>query len=447
MDQADLRMQELKKRRCVVMGTRVLATFTMLSFCLQPLQAQAQSLPNLVNEALESHPSIRAQRSLERASENGVDAARWQYFPKPSISSEQVGTSARDASYGNGGSRVTTLRLEQPIWTGGRLKAGVEKAEADVAVSKSSLEAVREDLALKVVQLYADWYGAYLKSIAYRKSLDVHLRLQDQIVRRIGQGISAASDLTLVGGREQQTEAELAFAEAQQATALARLAQLLGRSVSNGELLGEFSEPVALAVPVGVLIEQAKATNPDVVRLLAQARIHEAEIAERRADRLPEVYLRVERQYGSFVSQHADPQNRVFVGIATKFGAGLSTLSNERAAQDRYEAALASVESAKVGLGEQIASDYRQVESGQKRIALLLQSMASSETLWEAWGRQFLAGRKTWLDVMNAARELAQVEVQIAEAKASLLLFIWRVRVVARGVETTLLELSVRSLP
>ena len=44
----------------------------------------AQSLPNLMNSALLSHPSIASQRAQMQAAEIGIETAEWQYFPRES---------------------------------------------------------------------------------------------------------------------------------------------------------------------------------------------------------------------------------------------------------------------------------------------------------------------------------------------------------------------------
>ena len=65
-----------------------------LLFSLASLpQARAHALPALVNEVLETHPSLLVQRSLGQVSEKAVEAAPWQYFPTPSVSTEAAGTS------------------------------------------------------------------------------------------------------------------------------------------------------------------------------------------------------------------------------------------------------------------------------------------------------------------------------------------------------------------
>jgi adhesin transport system outer membrane protein len=48
--------------------------------------------------------------------------------------------------------------------------------------------------------------------------------------------------------------------------------------------------------------------------------------------------------------------------------------------------------------------------------------------------RQFLAERKTWLDVMNSARDLVGVEVQLANSEAATLVVPWRLLLFAQGL-------------
>jgi adhesin transport system outer membrane protein len=70
------------------------------------------------------------------------------------------------------------------------------------------------------------------------------------------------------------------------------------------------------------------------------------------------------------------------------------------------------------------------------RLASLKQAQKASEDIRESWDRQFVTGRKTWLDVMNAAKELAQTELQLAEAQASLIVSSWRIAILTQQLNT-----------
>jgi adhesin transport system outer membrane protein len=397
----------------------------------------ATTLPELMQSSLASHPSVRGQEALSRAAQAGVDAARWQFFPTPSLGLEQVAASGSDVTYGRGDKNVSTLRLQQPLWTGGRLTAGLEKAQANGLLSLASVGVARQELAVRVVQAYAEWYGGMVKAVAYDKSLQSHLRLQQQIIRRIEEGVSPQSDRTLVLGRIEQTRTELIVAEGQQRTALSRLTQLLGRPVMAAELVPSLAKPQALGA-AQTMVDQALAGSPSVARMVASAHVQEIEIDERKASLSPEVYLRMERQYGNFNFQGIPPQNRIFLGVSSSFGAGLSGLSAIETARGRHEAALADVASARIGLSEQVFGDHVSAATGQRRLLTLQASLRSAQAISQGWSQQFLVGLKSWLDVMNAARELAQVEVQIADVSTEQLLLSWRLTILARGVDSTI---------
>ena len=397
-------------------------------------QEQVNSLPGLIESVLQTHPSIRAQKAAIRGSEESVEAARWQYFPTPSLSVEGTHAARNDLSY-RGDAVVTTARLSQPLWTGGRLGAGVDKANAGVLASQASLESTRWDLTLKIVQTYADLLGAHYKIIANNKSLQAHNDLREKIVRRIAQGVSPRVELTLVEGRTEQVEADLSIAKSQLEAAVARLSQLVGHPLQARKLTQGHNSAMPTDSSLLLLLERAQAGNPYAARLAATARVAEAEIAERKADTKPEVYLRVERQMGNFSVSDAPAANRVFIGMSTRFGAGLSTLSQVGGAQARYESALEDIESARMALAEQVSSDYMLAASAQSRLVLLESSLQSAQAISQAWDRQFLTGQKSWLDVMNSVRELAQVELQIADVKASALLLTWRLALYTQGVD------------
>ena len=427
----------------------------LLALCcaLLPTLAQTQtptSLPQLLSAVLATHPAVQGQRAQLQSAQAGVDSARWQYYPTPSVSLETAAASAADRLY-QGDRLVTTLRLQQPLWSGGRLSAGTDKAEATLAATQATLEDTRLQLGLRVLQAYVDWWGAQAKAQALARSLATHERLRQQVGRRIQEGVSAQSDLVQAVARLEAVQAEAAAARAQGEVALARLAQLLGGTVDGATLAAGLASglaagfasapalPRSLVVnPAGspaALMAQAADINPAARKAQAQERVQEALVRERRADLRPEVYARLERQYGNYNLASGAPEDRLFIGMSSRFGAGLSTLSNLEAAQSQLAAAAAEVQVQLRTLGEQLAADQAQALSVAGRVASIKAALAAGEDVSASYDRQFLAGRKSWLDVMNAARELAQTETQLAELQATELLLVWRLLAYTRGID------------
>jgi adhesin transport system outer membrane protein len=411
--------------RCLGRGVAWLAGSAALALPVLAQAAQVQSLETLIASAVQTHPAVQAQRAQQGAAEAEVEAARWQFFPTPSVSVEKANAARRDINYA-GDSTVSTVRLQQPLWTGGRLTAGKERAEAGVAVSRGALDETRQQLALRVVQVYSEWLAAHLKRQALDTSLATHTRLRDQVTRRIGQGVSSDSDLVLAVSRRQAVLAEIALARAQQDTALARLGQLTGEPVGDAGLADAVAVPRPIRGTLADLLARAQAQDPTTHRLQAQARRQETMIAEARAALSPEVVVRAERQFGNYSFRNARPENRVFIGVSSQFGAGLSTFSNIRGARAQYDAALLEVDAQHRNITEQVMADYALATESKARLEALQASLDAAGDVAKSYDRQFLAGRKSWLDVMNAARELAQLETQIADIRSAQVVATWR---------------------
>ena len=147
-------------------------------------QAQDQTLEALVLDALAMHPSTLSQRAQVASAMAGVEGARWQFYPTPSVSVETANTRNSDPLY-QGNNFVTLLRLQQPLYTGGRLSAGADKAQASLDLSKASLEETQLQLALRVLQAYGDWLAAHLKTQANQKSEVTHARLRDLVLQTV----------------------------------------------------------------------------------------------------------------------------------------------------------------------------------------------------------------------------------------------------------------------
>ena len=399
-----------------------------------PAPAPSPTLASLVRDALDSHPTTQSQRALVASAAAGVESARWQFYPTPSVSLENATTSGTDPSY-QGDNRVATLRLQQPLYSGGRLTAGADKAQASLDQSQAALEESRLQLSLRVVQAYGEWLSAHLKVQASQKNEDSHNRLLRQVQRRIDEGVSAESDRVLALGRLDAVRAEVTAAQVQGDMALARLGQLLGRPIVGAALTSTVATPRPVSAQTAALLEQALGQSAALQKAQSQVRVQEATVVERRADLLPEVYLRAERQYGNFNFTNGAPVNRLFVGVSSRLGAGLSGLSNVAAARSQLEAALAEVQVQTRNLNEQVLADHAQFMATERRLASVQASLRSAQSVSESFDRQFLAGRKTWLDVMNAARELAQTEAIIADLLSTQVVVSWRLSFYTQGIE------------
>lgn len=391
----------------------------------------------LIGEALRTHPVTQAQRARAQAAHAGVESARWQFWPTPYVNVDNANAGRSSAAYA-GDSTVTTLGVRQPLWTGGRLTAGLDRAQAGEAAALASSELARQQLALRVTQAYGEWWAAQLKARAYATGRDVHQRLLEQVARRVEEGQSARSDRVLAEGRLASVQADLASAQAQSLVSLSRLSQLVGRPLQASDLADAGGNLPILSAPVEELLTQAREASPALAQYRAQADAEQATVEERRADVWPEVSVRVERQRGNFSQSGTSGANVVMLGLSSRFGAGLSTRSGIEEARGRHAAALAEVEVQARDLAEQVMADHALLQQSAPRRAALQAAIGASDEVRESWDRQFQVGRKTWQDLMASAREQVQIEAQLADVEAARLVSAWRLLVLCRGVDAAL---------
>lgn len=407
---------------------------------------QAYTLAELINIAITSHPSVQSQLSLIQSADASIDSAKWSFFPTPSFSVQRASASDKDPQFANGNNQndtIYTFRLSQPLWTGGRLTALLDRAYASGEYSASSLRLTRKELSLRVLQYYSSIVSNDLRIQAIKRSLAEHEKLKGLIQRRIKGGVSPEGDLTQVIMRMDQLQADLLNIETSLMASLETLSQLIGQPLTLDKVTSEISRHIPINSQSTDLLIEAYRNDPTLERLEAQIKLQQAELSVTQSYLQPEVSLRMERQYGSFYNPdfyggRIPPLTRMYIEVGSNFGAGLSSFSNIEASRLRYESAIADLESGKRSIAEQIQVAHAQYSTISHRIDTLNESLMAAQEIQMAWERQFLAGRRTWNDLMNAVREINQIDLQIADAKAYQIQTSWQIAIVSQGVESVL---------
>ncbi|CAC9654612.1 hypothetical protein BCLUESOX_2432 [bacterium endosymbiont of Bathymodiolus sp. 5 South] len=413
---------------------RCLLVFLLSSFCLSVnAKDDNYSLNGLIHKALNYHPSIKSSASLLSSAKKGLESAKWQYFPTPSVSISRVNATTTDLSY-SGDDKVIKLGLNQTLWAGGRIDAGMEKAQAQLSIRKSILLVARRQLAFNVIRSYSAWYSSHLKRKAFSVSKQEHELLQKRIVRRIEQGLSPEIDLSLVSSRLLQVSANLNSAITQHQRALLQLEELVGESLNIDLLIESISTNYVVNGVKKVLLSQTLGIDPKLKELSERVKESHSTYKQVKSSLSPQLNLRVERQWGNHNIINADTENRIFLELSSSFGAGLSILSKIERAKLEEHSILLDLETQNKKTITEFESDWLSYQSLSKQNKLLGSALLAAQKIQQSWYRQFLAGRKQWQDVMNSIREVAQLKSQIADVVAESLSVSWRLMIRVKGV-------------
>lgn len=409
--------------------------YLLLLVLVVSASVQADGLNQLITKALNTHPDLAVQEARLEIANTQLDLAKEQFYPTFSVSVENV-AKTRDADRNFGSDQaVATFRLQQTLYAFGRLRASEAKFAAGVDSQTLALEEIKLELAQSVLQAWGEWYAAELRLDAVFKNKQTHEELRDSVSRRAEKGASSPSEVRLSEARLAQVEAQLANAQLQAEAAKVKLEQLVG------EPLAQTAEPRQfLDYALGErsqMVMQALSIHPTLMRFAADIKQSEAEVEEQIAALGPELYLRAEHQRGDFATD-IPFQNRVFIGFQSDFGAGSSALMEVKLAEQRITTLKAEVEVVKRDVTERVKLELTQLRLLDVRQEALELSLSANEDIAKAFNRQYLAGRRSWVEVMNTARELSQAELELAELKAAKVLSYWRLSFLVNGVTGTL---------
>ena len=403
---------------------------------LVAVQSLNSDIKNLIIEVVKQHPSVIAAENNLRSAQADIETAEWQFYPTPSASVEK----ASSKSNLNANSQTTYLRLQQPLWTGGRLSSQLDHATAAELVSRAYISELRQGLAIRVLQAWADAQAAYLKRIAYRSSEAEHLDYVEMVQHRVAEGLSPKTDVDLSKSRLDAIKSDLEQAEIQLDLAVSKLEQLCGHSLSKEALFTEFTQLQTATTAYGQnlditdSIKSAIKVNPVIRKLKYQLAVQNAEIGVAKSKYWPDIYARAEHSIGDVTPT----QDLVYVGLSTNFGAGLSTMAGVNSAESKLDAKLGEIDAEKRNLIDQIRADSLLIKAGERRIPLLNQSVELAIEVSASYSRQFEQGRKTWQDLMNAVRERAQTQAQLADACSAYWFASNRLSLLSRGLKSYL---------
>ena len=395
-------------------------------------------LPLLLQKVTAEHPQVQSQIQNLQAAGMDLKVAQQAFWPTPSISMERVQAQSNDPVY-TGSPQVISFRLQQPLWTGGRLTAQSNKAIATQAIEHARLIEIQQNLALKTIQAWVEVVTAQRQQQVLEKSETVQWQLLQKITRRAEQGLSPLNEVNFANLRLVQVRQDRFNALQQEKQAWIRLTQWVPEAKNLGQALihpNIYLQEVhvnALRPALPQWEANSLENSPLIRRLESVAELQLAEMAEKRAALQPEVYVRAEHQRGNYTYANTPNTNRVIVGFSASTGAGFGVAYQLAALQNKHVGVLQEIETARRSVLEAVQTDFWNATAKQSKASMLLLNLESSKEIQAAWERQFINGKKTWNDVMNAARETSQAELAVIENEMAWLQSLARLHIQGYG--------------
>ena len=394
----------------------------------------------LWKKVTQEHPQVLIQRQNLKSAGFDIESSKQAFYPTPSISLERAQSNGgSDPSYA-GSPQVAVFKLQQPLWTGGRLSAQLNKAIAIQDIELARLLEIQQGLAVKTLQAWAEVVSTQRQQTALLITRSQLENLQAKIERRAEQGMSTQSEVKLSRLRVSMVKQLLRQTKIQEDLAWLKLKQWVPEalSLSHSRIndTDAFSDAQAhLQNTDNIDWESLSARqSPVALRLEGQLRLQEFELQEKRAAYQPDIYLRAEHQRGNFAYANTQSVNRLLIGMTATTGAGLSLQSQLASLMAKHGSAQHEIALTQRQLSESVQSDVFNLIARQSKTEELKLNLESLQEIQNAWLRQFDSGRKTWIEVMNTAQETMQGQLAVIENDTSMQLSYWRLQILAFGL-------------
>ena len=165
--------------------------------------------------------------------------------------------------------------------------------------------------------------------------------------------------------------------------------------------------------------------HPLVVQSRYQKRAAEESVTVEEARKWPQLVARYRHEYIQSIEEDRDT---VSVGFQYAPGAGFSNYALAKAQAAQARSLEFDTEATRRDLVETLLVEYQIMESAIGRIDALKKAVDGSKVVQDSYERQYIAGRKQWLDLLNALLEVQQYGVDLAQTKVSMIAGYYRVQ-------------------
>ena len=396
----------------------VLAASLLLSLSTAAFADADTYMNTLISQAIQSHPLVGSARADQQATTESIRAAKLNLLPAPTVSS----------GYDREDGMISQLQIRQSLWTGGKLTANVNQAIFDDKAATEYVYEQQNEVAKTTIEAWQSYITAVSQQRVYYDNLQLLAEFEAMMQRRVTQGVSARIELDLVTNRILQEQNAYQGTVEQQRIAIARLEQIAGRRISATELpTPNLTALVSRAKSYSQAFEsmafdQASFYNPTVVKEHYRVEAAKQEVKSLQSSRFPTLYAQYEYDYYHNNDNDNNENGGDFsVGLSYDPGAGLSNLALARASESRVNSLTQSQEASRRAVLETIQTQYQQFASAKDQERSLVAAVAGAQIVVSSYRRQFIAGRKSWLEVLNAVREHSEYQAQLVESRTAII--------------------------
>jgi len=383
---------------------------------------EVSGIESALRAALSQHPALVSQQANIEAKGFMGDSARALRYP--TISAQVSAQHTNNYPIG--------IRARQALWAFGRIDNSIAYADVDERVETMALLQVKRQLIDETAVAYARVLGVRERlqvAIDNEIALDV---LYQQINRREAGQLASIADVRLAHARLLQAQARKSRLRSDVLVAENELIALTQSPVASTQRVPKRLTDLPAAEDIMRLAQEGSA---DVRLKTENIALAKANVNRERSAPMPTVYL----QGDYFYNDQAAGTSDFRVGIAIEAnleGMGFAAYGRNNAAGARLQAVNAELNATLIEIKRNVNSLYTNRQAQAAIVASNRHSVAELSEILDSYQRQYEAGQKAWLEVLNIQRELNEQQQQLAQAKNDWLIYTLKLLAMTGSLDT-----------
>ena len=387
-------------------GTSVLRCLVVvyIFLCMGTASAESLSFGKALTRVWQNHPDVRKAEAAVNASGYDKTAAYAGFFPY--LQTDMVRGSQSKDDY--------VVRAVLPLWSGGQTRASVDVAKAAQNMALADLQRTRLQLALRLTDVYFSVLAYKEQDGLWRQYVDKLTNLYGMIQRRATSGVSPQADVMSILSRLRQADASAELNRASLAAVETQLAALLGTTTDS-----LFWPQNALLTPdeISTALARAMIEHPDLTFAAQTITREQADTRMKRAGLSPELSLRYVKPFGSDSSNNTSETQIV---LQYQSDNGIKAYQAWRSGEQRVDGARAALDTVRLEVTSAINLAKAEISASTAQLGYQSEAVLASDAVIDSFLRQFEAGRKSWLEVLNAQREALDTRMAQVQQRRSL---------------------------
>lgn len=370
--------------------------------------ARAQTLGEVVREALAQYPAVLAARANAAGSAADLErakAARWPTIGVGATAVEQESAPRRI---------VATPQASYTVYAGGGIEAGVVRADALQRAAQGKTGSTLDEVALQAAEAYLVWARQFEIVGLARENLQALQRIRDDVRRIVEVDPGRLVDLNQAQVRVNAATLAVEQREGDLAQAAARLARFWPRALPV-QPAGLEEEPGDRPASLAQALAYASARHPLIAQSLAQVEAADAGVVQTRAQTRPKVDLQLSHQLNPYTLR---PGLKTELNVSMPvFNAGAGSAAVD-SADAQARAARAAADEQALAVRERVTAAWSEWQSTQRRESLSEGQDQAAQKVVEGYQLQFRLARRSLLDLLNIQAEAHGYAVAAAGARA-----------------------------